>query len=74
MNRNPVGNQAASYVLGGLLLSMVVAFVAFDVHAVRREAFLQNEGKCSTVAVGACPGRAISTMWGVPGVLIASAE
>jgi hypothetical protein len=74
MNRKLVGKQAASYVLGGLLLSMVIAFVAFDVNAVRREAFLQNEGKCSTVAVGACPGRAISTMWGVPGVLIASAE
>jgi hypothetical protein len=74
MNRKLVGKQAASYALGGLLLSMVVTFVAFDVNAVRREAFIQNEGKCSTVAVSACPGRATSRMWGVPGVLIASAE
>jgi len=73
MNRKALGNQAASYVLGGLLLSMVVAFVVFDVHAVRREAFLQNEGKCSTVAVSACPGHA-TILRGVPGVLIASAE
>jgi hypothetical protein len=74
MNRKPVGNQAATYVLAGLLLSMLVTFVAFDLNAVRREAFLQNEGKCRAVAVGACPGRANSAMWGVRGVLIGSAE
>ena len=59
MNRKLVGNQAASYLLAGLLLSMLVAFVAFDLNAVRREAFLQNEGKCSTAAVSACPGHAM---------------
>jgi hypothetical protein len=74
MNRKLVGNQAASYVLAGLLLSMLVAFVAFDLHAVRREAFLQNEGQCTAVSVASCPARATSTMWGVPGVVIASAE
>ena len=73
MNRKLIGNQAASYVLAGLLLSMLVTFVAFDLNAVRREAFLQNEGKCSTVTVSACPGHAIIVR-GVPGVLIASAE
>jgi hypothetical protein len=74
MKRKLVGNQAASYALAGLLLSMLVTFIAFDLNAVRREAFLQNEGKCSAVAVGACLGRATSTIRGVPGVLIASAE
>jgi hypothetical protein len=74
MNRKLIGNQAASYVLAGLLLSMLVTFVACDVNAVRREAFLQNEDQCTAVAVSACPARAPSTMWGVPGVLIASAE
>jgi hypothetical protein len=73
MNRKPVGNQAASYMLAGLLLSMLVTFIAFDLNAVRREAFLQNEGKCSTVTLSACPGHA-TTIRGVPGVLIASAE
>jgi hypothetical protein len=73
MNRKLVGKQAASYVLAGLLLSMLVTFVAFDLNAVRREAFLQNEGKCSTVTVSACPSHA-TTIRGVPGVLIASAE
>jgi hypothetical protein len=73
MNRKLVGNQAASYVLAGLLLSMLVTFVAFDLNAVRREAFLQNEGKCSTVAVSGCPGHA-TILRGVPGVLIASSE
>jgi hypothetical protein len=73
MNRKLVGNQAASYVVAGLLLSLLVAFVAFDLNAVRREAFLQNEGKCSTVTVSACPGHA-TALRGVPGVLIASAE
>ena len=74
MNRKLVGNQAASYLLAGLLLSMLVAFVAFDLNAVRREAFLQNEGQCTAAAVGSCPARATSTMWGIPGVLIASSE
>jgi len=37
-----VGNQAASYVLAGLLLSMLVAFVAFDLNAVRREPFFKR--------------------------------
>jgi hypothetical protein len=73
MNRKLVGNQAASYVLGGLLLTMLVTFVACDLNAVRREAFLQNEGKCSTVTVSACPGHA-TILRGVPGVLIASVE
>jgi hypothetical protein len=73
MNRKPVGNQAASYVLAGLLLTMLVTFVAFDLNAVRREAFLQNEGKCSAVTLSACPGHA-TIIRGVPGVLIASAE
>jgi hypothetical protein len=73
MNRKLVGNQAASYVMAGLLLSMLVTFVAFDLDAVRREAFLQNEGKCSTVTVSACPGHA-TIIRGAPGVLIASAE
>jgi hypothetical protein len=74
MKRKPIGNQATSYVLAGLLLSMLVMFVAFDLNAVRREAFVQNEGKCSAFALGGCPGSAISTMWGVRGVLIGSAE
>ncbi len=74
MNRKLVGNQAASYLLAGLLLSMLVAFVAFDLDAVRREAFFQNEGKCSVVAVGACAARATLTIRGAPGVLIASTE
>ena len=73
MNRKLVGNQAASYVVAGLLLSLLVTFVVFDLNAVRREAFLQNEGKCSTVAVSACPGHA-TILRGVPGVIIASVE
>ena len=73
MNRKLVGNQAASYVLAGLLLSMLVAFIAFDLDAVRREAFLRNEGNCTVVALSGCPGRA-TTIRGAPGVLIASAE
>jgi hypothetical protein len=73
MKRKLVGNQAASYVLGGLLLSMLVAFVAFDVNAARREAFIQNEAKCNAVVMGACPALA-STLWGVRGVLAGSAE
>ena len=73
MNRKLVGNQAASYVLAGLLLSMLVTFVAFDLNAVRREAFLQSEGQCGAVALGACPGRTW-TIRGAPGVLIASVE
>jgi hypothetical protein len=72
MNRKLVGNQTASYVLGGLLLSMLVAFVAFDVNAVRREAFIQNEGKCNAAVVGAC--HTLATLWGVRGVLTGSAE
>jgi hypothetical protein len=48
-----------------------VTFITFDLKAVRREAFLQNEGKCSVVA---CTGRAVPTMWGVRGVLSGSAE
>ena len=74
MNRKLIGNQAASYLLAGLLLSMLVAFVAFDLDAVKREAFFQNAGKCSVVAVGACAERATLTIRGAPGVLIASAE
>jgi hypothetical protein len=74
MNRKRIGNQAASYLLAGLLVSMVVTFIAFDVKAVRREASFQNEGQCSTVAVSPCPGHTNSIVWGVPGVLIASAE
>jgi hypothetical protein len=74
MKRNLVGNQAASYALAGLLLSMLVAFIACDLNAVRREAFVQDEGKCSAVAVIACSGRANSTMWGVRGVLTGSTE
>jgi hypothetical protein len=74
MNRKLVGNRAATYVLAGLLLSMLVTFVAFDLNAVRREAFIQNDGKCSAAVVGACSDRAASTMWGVRGVLTGSAE
>ena len=74
MKRKLVGNQAASYALAGLLLSMLVAFIAFDLNAVRREAFVEDEGRCSAVAVVACSGRANSTMWGVRGVLTRSAE
>jgi hypothetical protein len=55
MKRKPVSNQAASYLLAGLLLSMLVAFVAFDLNAVD-------------------PGHASSTVRGVPGILIASAQ
>lgn len=73
MNRKLVGNQAASYVLGGLLLSMLVAFVAFDLNAVRREAFVRNEAKCNATVVSACPGPT-STMWGVRRALMGSAE
>jgi hypothetical protein len=72
MNRKLVGNQAASYLLAGLLVSMLVTFVVFDLNAVKREAFLQNAGKC-TVAVSTCSGHA-TTIRGAPGVLIASAE
>ena len=74
MKRKLVGNQAASYALAGLLLSMLVTFIVFDLNAVRREAFVQDEGKCSAVAAVACPGRASSTMWGVRGVLTGTAE
>ena len=74
MKRKPVGDQAASYLLGGILLSMLVTFVAFDVNAVRREASLRTEGDCSTVGSGACAGRAARALRGVPGVLIASTE
>ncbi|HLZ99941.1 MAG TPA: hypothetical protein VKP66_18530 [Steroidobacteraceae bacterium] len=69
MNSKLARDQAATYVLAGLLLSMLVTFVAFDLKAVKREAFLRNEDKCSVVAVDACAGRAVSTMWGVRGVL-----
>jgi hypothetical protein len=55
MKRKPVHNQAAAYLLAGLLLSMLVTFVAFDLNAVG-------------------PGRASSTVRGVPGIMIASAE
>jgi hypothetical protein len=74
MNRKLGGNQAVSYVLAALLLSMLVTFIAFDLRAVRREAFLQDENKCSVVAEDACTGRAIPTMWGVRGALTGSAE
>jgi hypothetical protein len=55
MKRKPSSNQAASYLLAGLLLSMLVAFVAFDVNA-------------------GSTGQSASTVRGVPGILIASAE
>ena len=74
MKRKLVGNQAATYALAGLLLSMLVTFIAFDLNAVRREAFVQNETQCTAAAVGACSGRSASTMWGVRGVLIGPAE
>jgi hypothetical protein len=74
MNRKLVGKQAASYALAGLLVSMLVTFVAFDLNAVRREAFLRDEGACSASADSGCPGHATWAIRGVPGVLIASAE
>jgi hypothetical protein len=61
MNRKRVNNQAASYVLAGLFLSMLVAFIAFDLNAVRREAFVRYDAKCSVVPAGGCPGHPAST-------------
>jgi hypothetical protein len=61
MNRKRINNQAASYALAGLFLSLLVAFIAFDLNAVRREAFVQYDSKCSVVAPGACSGHAAST-------------
>jgi len=74
MNRKLVAKQAASYALAGLLVSMLVTFVAFDLDAVRREAFLRDKGKWCAVAVGNCSGHATANIRGAPGVLIASAE
>ena len=74
MSRNLVSKQAASYAIAGLLLSMLVMFIAFDLDAVRREAFLRNESTCSAVAVGACFSDAASAIRQVQAILIAPAD
>ena len=61
MIRKQIRNQAASYAVAGIFFSMLVAFVAFDLNAVRREALPQYEDTCSAVAVPACPSHATST-------------
>ena len=73
MNRNPDNGHAASYVLAGLFLSMLVAFVACDLNAVRREAFNRDDS-CSSLAMRACFAHVTATIKGVPGILIAAAE
>ena len=72
MNPKLVENQAASYALAGLFLSLLITFVACDLKAVRREAQLRYEDHCSTPALRACPGRATLAIEGVRGHLTAA--
>lgn len=46
MNHKRVKTQVSSYALAGIFLSLLATFVAYDVHAVRREARLQAEDTC----------------------------
>ena len=52
---------------------MLVAFVACDLNAVRREAFNRDDS-CSSLAMRACFAHVTATIKGVPGILIAAAE
>ena len=74
MNRQLVANQAASYALAGLFLSLLVTFTACDLRAVRREAQLRYQDHCSTVALRACPGHATLAIEGVQGHLVAAVK
>lgn len=46
MNHQLAKAQASSYALAGIFLFMLLAFVAFDVNAVRREARIHDDGAC----------------------------
>ncbi len=74
MKRKLINGQAATYTLAGIFFTMLVTFVVYDLDAVRRESGTQGEDRCSAVALRACPSRAASTIHGVQGLLIASAE
>lgn len=49
MNHNLVKAQASSYALAGVFILMLVTFVAFDLHAVRREAAIHDEATCQAL-------------------------
>jgi hypothetical protein len=62
MYRKLVIRQAPSYLLAGLLLSMLVTFVAFDLDASRQEAFLRYEDDCRADAMRVCPDHPTSNI------------
>jgi hypothetical protein len=62
MYRKLVIRQAPSYLLAGLLLSMLVTFVAFDLDASRQEAFLRYEDDCRADAMRTCPDHPTSNI------------
>jgi len=54
--------QASSYALAGLFLSMLATFVACDLDAVRSEDFARYENDCRADAMHACSGHATSNI------------